>query len=216
MIERSRGRPSNEEKISREKEKLNCSQNTFDEIVDLRKELKFASGSKLLLLLSIASDDMIRLVMMYPEVFFMDVTGCVNRQKRDFFLMAVKDALGRIFTGNLTTIPSGRSWVFLIIFRWVFPFLYGVCTIQRNRLALTDEDIAEYKTFESCIVGDANYKNTKLGLCSFHALWKPYKETVKPLLPKNGQAITEVGKDYGMFLYNRYIECETNKFASYV
>ena len=198
MCERRRGRPTNAEKEEAERIKLNTDDNIDNEISALRTSLGFSSGSKLVLLLSIASDDMIRLMQMFPEVFFMDVTGCVNRQHRDFFLLAVKDSSGKTFTANITSMPSGKSWVFLTIYKHVLPFLYGKTTIRRNRLALTDEDIAEYQTFETCISSDKNYSNTTLGLCSFHALWKPYKESVKCQLPKvNATTINEIGKKYG-------------------
>ena len=202
IVERTRGRPSNAEKqakLTKEKEVLECYNETRKEIEDLQTELGFSRQSKIVLMLLIASDEMIRLVMMYPEVFFMDVTGGVNRQKRDFFLIAIKDAMGKAFTANITTIPSGRSWVYTSIYRFVLPFLYGKETIQRNRLALTDEDICEYQTFEACIESEDIYRNSKLGLCSFHALWKPYKQFIKPLLPKYGESITEVGLEYGAF-----------------
>lgn len=209
MVERGRGRPpkdgtpnNNSQDGSNTMDEgshhYSCTQEMRAEINSLRKSLSFSRNSKLVLLLSIASDSMIELVMMFPEVFFMDVTGCVNRQKRDFFLMAIKDAAGKVFTGNLTSIPSGKSWVFLTIFSIVFPFLYGKETIKRNRLALTDEDIAEYQTFTSCIKSDEHYKNSTLGLCSFHALWKPYKSNVKPFLPKtSATVISTIGKEYG-------------------
>lgn len=162
IVERTRGRPSNAEKqakLAKEKEVLECNNETRKEIEDLRTELGFSRQSKIVLMLSIASDEMIRLVMMYPEVFFMDVTGGVNRQKRDFFLIAIKDAMGKAFTANITTIPSGRSWVYTSIYRFVLPWLYGKETIERNRLALTDEDICEYQTFEACIESDDIYRN---------------------------------------------------------
>ena len=205
MVERGRGRPlkdctpNNDSQNDNEgTHQYSCTPEMRAEVNSLRTSLSFSAKSKLVLLLSIASDAMIELVMMFPEVFFMDVTGCVNRQKRDFFLMAVKDAAGKVFTANLTSIPSGKSWVFLTIFSIVFAFLYGKETIKRNRLGLTDEDIAEYQTFTSCIKSDEHYKKSTLGLCSFHALWKPYKSNVKPFLPKRcATVISTIGKEYG-------------------
>jgi hypothetical protein len=41
-------------------------------------------------------------------------------------------------------------------------------TIQRNRLALTDEDALEYRTFESITSKEYDYKN------SSHAVHLPY------------------------------------------
>ena len=75
------------------------------------------SGTEILLALSIASDEMVRHVQMFPEVAYMDVTSKTNRQKRDVFLMVVKDASGETFIGNVTLIPSQKRWVFHMIYR---------------------------------------------------------------------------------------------------
>ena len=83
------------------------------------------------------------------------------------------------------------------IFKDVFPYLYGQTTIQRNRLTLTDEDSAEYKTFESLTVSDNNYKKSKVMLCTFHAIWKQFKEHIRPTLPKNGIMLSPLGREYG-------------------
>jgi hypothetical protein len=41
----------------------------------------FGNDKKLVLIISFASDEMIRETMKYPEVFFMDCTARVNKQK---------------------------------------------------------------------------------------------------------------------------------------
>ena len=43
--------------------------------------------TEILLAISVASDDMIRSVHMFPEEFYMDVTANTNKQKRDLFLI---------------------------------------------------------------------------------------------------------------------------------
>ena len=68
---------------------------------------------------------MARSVHMFPEVFYMDVTANTNRQKRDMFLLVVKDANGETFIGNATVIPSGQRWVFDKIYQSFFFNLYG-------------------------------------------------------------------------------------------
>ena len=92
---------------------------------------------------------------------------------------------------------SGKSWVYRYIFKDIFPFLYGTQTIQRNRLALTDEDASEYKTFESITTKEQNYKKSRVMLCTFHAIWKHFKEHIRPTLPKKGMLLTEKGREYG-------------------
>ena len=52
------------------------------------------NGQEILLSITIADDDMIWHVHMFPEVMFMDTIANTNRQKRDLFLMVVKDAPG--------------------------------------------------------------------------------------------------------------------------
>ena len=115
--------------------------------------------SKMLVLVSMVTDEMIRLVSMYSDVWFMDTTAgriaCTyflyynthlsshiillvflkgtNRQKKELFVMAVRTPSGRTFLGNFTIIPSAQKWVFHSIFHLAFMSLYGeeVCSIDR-------------------------------------------------------------------------------------
>ncbi len=91
----------------------------------------------------------------------------------------------------------GKSWVYRYIFKDIFPYLYGSETIQRNRLALTDEDASEYRTFETMISRVSEYKRSKIMLCTFHAIWKYFKENIWPTLPKKGVMLSETGRQYG-------------------
>ena len=95
--------------------------------------------------------------------------------------------------------PSGKAWVFRYITSSIFPELYGDVTIQRNRLGLTDEDPSEYRTFETNTKVDDNYIHSEVMLCTFHAIWKPFKETIRPRLPKesDGILLSSIGKSYG-------------------
>jgi hypothetical protein len=54
-------------------------------IESLHSELTFDSGKKWVLMISFASDEMIRETMKYPEVFFMECTLTVSKQKRELF-----------------------------------------------------------------------------------------------------------------------------------
>jgi len=142
----TKGRPSKEVT----KKRLETPELIEKEIAELRKSLKLPN-EKLLMLVSLATDDMVRLVAMHPEVYFMDVTPGTNRQRRDLFLMAIRTPTGETFPGNLTVIPSGRRWVFHCIYQLAFIALYGAETCSRNCLALCDEDNSEYGPFENCI-----------------------------------------------------------------
>ena len=95
--------------------------------------------------------------------------------------------------------PTGKAWVFCYITHSIFPELFGGVTIQRNRLGLTDEDPSEYRTFEANTKVDNNYLRSKVILCTFHEIWKPFKETIRPRLPKerSGVLLSTIGKSYG-------------------
>lgn len=191
----NRGRPTKEQELKR----LNSSSTIDDEIVKLRQDLRLKDSSKLVLLVSLATDDMIRLVAMYPDVWFLDVTAGTNRQKRDLFMLAVRTVTGKTFPGNLTVIPSGKRWIFVCIYQLAFVALYGKETCSRNRLTLTDEDSAEYGPFENAIATMPEFSKSQLMLCVFHAVWQPYKKDVFPHLPKKAgtQILTTVGRSYG-------------------
>ncbi len=101
-ISKPRGRPQ----IS---ELLKSEEVVQSEINTLRSELTFDSNKKLVLMISFASDEMIRETMKYPEVFFMDCTARVNKQKREFFFSVIRTPSGKCHLSNMTIIPSGLS-----------------------------------------------------------------------------------------------------------
>jgi hypothetical protein len=74
-----------------------------------------------------------------------------NRQKKQLFVMAVRTPSDTTLPGNLTMIPSEQKWVFHANCQLAFPHLYSSDVCYRNRLVLTDEDDAKYKSFESVI-----------------------------------------------------------------
>ena len=177
--------------------RLECPEKIEEEMQTLRNNLRLSSDKKLLLMVSLATDEMIRLVSMHPEVWFMDVTGGTNRQNRDLFMMAIRWPTGETFPGNLTVIPSGKRWIFHCIYQHAFLALYGPETCSRNRLSLCDEDNAEYGPFENCIATVDEFKNSRLMLCLFHAIWQVFKKEIFNLLPKKGKVLTSVGKSWG-------------------
>jgi hypothetical protein len=96
----SRGRPSAEDI------KIRCTQDVIEKTKQLREEMSFDKDKKLVLLLSFSTDEMIREVQKNPEVWFMDVTGRANKQKRDLFVMVVRKPDTKCAIGNVTLIPS--------------------------------------------------------------------------------------------------------------
>ena len=195
LMYRNKGRPTLEEV-----EKMECPKYLKSQLKKLKKEMNYKDGTDILLALSIASDEMSRCVHMFPEVFYMDVTAGTNRQKRDLFLMVVKDANGQTFIGNATVIPSGQRWVFDKIFQSFFLHLYGEETIGRNRLALTDDDKAEHGPWDNSVETLECYNESKHMLCVFHALVMAFHEKVYPKLPHKinlKKELTEEGEIYG-------------------
>ena len=79
-----------------------------DKLKQLRKDISMQNGQEVLLSITKADDDMIRHVHMFPEVFFMDVIANTNHQKRDLFLMVIKDASGGNFIGSDTLLSCGQ------------------------------------------------------------------------------------------------------------
>ncbi len=72
-----------------------------------------------------------------------------------------------------------------------------------NQLVLTDEEDAEYRAFEPVIATHDAFSSSKVMLCTFHAIWLPFKRDVYNLLPSKkspkGKLIelTDVGKQWG-------------------
>lgn len=193
----NKGRPTESERVIR-----SCPKKLRRELNRLKKQMNYEDGTEILLALSIATDEMARHVAMFPEVFYMDVTSKTNRQKRELFLMVVKDASGEAFVGNATIIPSQQRWVFQKIYQSFFVELYGEKIIQRNRLALTDDDQSEYGPFENSIKTIDCYSESTHMLCVFHAVVMAFYEKVYPHLPNNGKKgaakkLTPVGELYG-------------------
>ena len=100
-------------RISRERtEELRLHGELKKDLPSLRKDLNMKDGPSILLALAIATDEMQRHVHMFPEVMFLDVIANTNQQKRDLFLMVVKDASGETFIGNTSVLPCGQKWIF--------------------------------------------------------------------------------------------------------
>jgi hypothetical protein len=83
---------------------------------------------------------------------------------------------------NLSVIPSGQKWVFDTIYKTAFPHLYTCEVCSTNRLVLMDEDKSEYEPFECAIVTTNHFKNLKVMLCTFHAIWMAFKTDLYTLL----------------------------------
>ena len=110
--------------------------------------------------------------------------------------MAVRTPSGKTLPGNLSIIPSEQSWVFHAIYQYAFPHLYSSEVCSRNRLVLTDEDEAEYKSFEALIETTSDFKQSTVMLCTFHGIWMAFKKDLLTLLED-----CECGKVYGKYTF---------------
>ncbi len=121
--------------------------------------------------------------------------------------MAVRSPSGKTFPGNFTNIPSAKKWVFHAIYRSAFLSLYGEHICWLNRLVITDEEDAEDCSFGTLILTHEMFWSSTVMLCTFHAIWQPFKRDVYHLLPskksQNGKLIelTEVGRACGEYTW---------------
>ena len=135
-------------------------------------------------------------------ISYMFLSSGTNRHRKELFVMAVRTPSGKTFPGNFSIIPSAKKWVFHAIFRLAFLELYGDEVCSMNRLVLTDEEDAEYRSFESLIATNVKFKKSKVMLCIFHAIWQPFKRDIYPLCPKKSKKgqplqLSKVGSAWG-------------------
>jgi hypothetical protein len=110
--------------------------------------------------------------------------------------MAVRTPRGKTLPGNLAIIPSEQSWVFHAIYQYAFPHFYSSEVCSRNRLVLTDEDEAEYASFEALIKTTSDFKQSTVMLCTFHGVWMAFKKDLLTLLEN-----CVCGKVYGNYFF---------------
>ncbi len=80
-----------------------------------------------------------------------------------------------------------------------------ICSL--NRFVLTDKEDSEYCSFECLIANQDMFWLSKVMLCTFHAVWQPFKRDVYTLLPEKKPCkhklieLTEVGKLWGEYQF---------------
>ena len=171
------------------------------ELNQLRKDMSMMNREEILLSITLADEDMTRYVHMFPEVMFMDVIANTNRQKRDLFLMVIKDASGECFIGNATLLPCGQLWIFTKLYRYFFLQLYGSAALSGLRLALTDDNDACHGAFDAATKVVACYAGAKHMLCVFHAIVMKFHDSVYGKLPrkKGTRNLTDRASLYGVW-----------------
>ena len=186
-----------------ERESIKVRGDLRKELKNVRKDLLMNEGQDILLAISVATDEMIRSMHMFPEIQFVDTIANINKQKRSMLVAILKHSSGKCFIGNISILPCEQQWVFYKIYEVCFPFLYGERTISRIRLLLTDDDKAERAAIAAIKAVLSEYKKILHMLCVFHGIIMKMHETVYPLLPRrrgNPKLLSKKGEVYGMFI----------------
>ena len=154
----------------------------------------------------------------YSDLYFTIFLLQRHKQtKKELFVMAIQTSTGKTFPGNFTIIRSAKKWVFHAIYHLAFLSLYGDLICSLNWLVLTDKEDAEYRSFENLIVTHDMIRLSTVMLCTFHAIWQPFKRDTYNLLPskktKNGKLVelTEVGRSWGKWTFYTILDLEFHK-----
>ena len=99
-----------------------------------RDALSMRGGQAMLLACGWTTDDDVRLMQLFPEVFAMDLTFGTNRELRPLFKLAGIDANRENFTGINFFLPSKRRWVFNFLITEGIPILAGQQVISDQSL----------------------------------------------------------------------------------
>ncbi len=174
----------------------------------MRSDNGLLNSTKMLVLISLATNEMVKFMCMYPDVWYMDTTSGTNREKKDLFVVAVRSASGDTLPVNLTVIPSAQKWVFETIYKSAFPQLYSPDVCSMNRLVLTDEEKAEYEPFQLAIETTDYFNQSTVMLCTFHAIWMSFKVDLYPVLHNipHGGALREIVICYSIVFSVLYFE----------
>lgn len=93
---------------------------------------------------------------------------------------------------------------------YIFPQFYGEVNVCQNRLALANEDHSDTRQLRKLPEFDKNYSWSCIMLCVYHAIWKPFNETICLKLPKNGKLLSSAVYHYGgMFLLMNKLKCSS-------
>jgi hypothetical protein len=162
-----------------------------DKIIALWNDFLIHDNTKMLLFILIATNDMIKYVSMYPEVWFIDCTygeyfynflsiadiiSCwyflpaTNRQGEKLFVMGERSASGDTLPGNLTIIPSWQKWVFHSIYKYVFPIciLYNLC---KKSTCPHWQGSSEYSR-------EDHFSQSTVMPCTFHGIWMAFNQSI--------------------------------------
>lgn len=100
MCTKDKGRPN-----SQQIESIKMNGDLRKELQQLKHGVKFKDGTDIFFSLSVASDEMMRAVHIFPEVAYMDVTPNTSSEGCDLHLLVVEDTNGEIYSRCATIIP---------------------------------------------------------------------------------------------------------------
>jgi len=137
----------------------------------------------MLLAVAWTTDDDVRLMHLFPEVWFMDTTFSTNKEKRPLFKLAGIDSNRQSFTGINIFLPSNRKWVFSWVMIAAIPTLSGKRALQLNNLVVTDNDSQMHSPLTENAFAGGVWAGSTHSLCMFHMVMHNFKVSVK--LPSN-------------------------------
>ena len=150
---------------------------------------KLGRGDRLLLCFMFAHDEELRLTKMHPEFMAADTVNSTNNENREVATFAFLDGNNSAFQGARAYMPSGKKWVFNMIFSHLLPLFWGKAICNRIRLIATDGDSCEYTAVNNAIAKGV-YPNAVSTLCYYHTFVQQWNGMVRQHIPK-----TEAAKD---------------------
>jgi hypothetical protein len=116
-----------------------CTINVTDEYL-VESAMKLDDSEAMLLFVAWGSDEDLRYITMFPQVFSIDTTYGTNREKRPLLVFAGTNNNRKNFTALRAFLPSECEWVFLYIFEIAIPSLIGEATVEHINQINTDGD----------------------------------------------------------------------------
>jgi hypothetical protein len=113
--------------------------NVTDEDV-VKSAMKLDDSEAMLLFFTWGSDEDLRYITMFPEVFFIYNTYGTNREKRPLLVFDGTDNNRKNFTVLRAFLPSECEWVLRYVFEIAIPSLIGEATVERINQINTDGD----------------------------------------------------------------------------
>ena len=137
------------------------------------------SGCDVLFALAWITGKELSMLERFPEILFADVTECTNKERRGMFIVAGQDGNGNIFNALHCYMPNGKPQTFDWIYAEAMPKLVRTSIIERNRVLMTDGELAMYIPHrENARDPTSPWRNSKHKRCTFHLLTQKWINSV--------------------------------------